>query len=317
MRAAMAAAEVGDDVYGEDPTVNRLQRVCAERLGLEAGLFVPSGTQSNLTALLTHCKRGDEYIAGQEAHTYRFEGGGAAALGGIQPQPLPFQADGTLCPAAVRSAIKPDDFHFARSRLVCLENTQGGKAIAPAYFTRMRALADRHGLALHLDGARLFNAAVALNVEASDIARHCESVSVCLSKGLGAPAGSVLCGSNEFIAEGRRWRKVLGGGMRQAGVLAAAGLYALERNCQRLAEDHRRAEQLAIRLRGFGLEVEQHTNMVFVSGIDTPRMVAHMAAGGVRVSGPRWVVHLDVDDEGIEQVVVAAAGLIDDPLRCP
>lgn len=305
----MAAAEVGDDVYGEDPTINRLQRVCAERLGLEAGLFVPSGTQSNLTALLTHCKRGDEYIAGQEAHTYRFEGGGAAALGGIQPQPLPFQDDGTLSLASVRSAIKPDDFHFARSRLVCLENTQGGKAVPPAYFAEMRALADGHGLALHLDGARLFNAAVALNVDASDFARHCDSVSVCLSKGLGAPAGSVLCGDAEFIAEGRRWRKVLGGGMRQAGVLAAAGLYALERNCQRLGDDHRRAEQLAEQLRRIGLNVERHTNMVFVSGVDTARMVAHMAAAGVRVSGARWVVHLDVDDEDIRRVVAAAAAL--------
>ena len=318
MRSAMAAAEVGDDVYGEDPTVNRLQHVCAERLGLEAGLFVPSGTQSNLTALLTHCGRGDEYIAGQEAHTYRFEGGGAAVLGGVQPQPLPFQDDGTLCPATVRAAIKPDDFHFARSRLICLENTQGGKAIPPAYFAEMRALADRHGLALHLDGARLFNATVALNVDAGDIARHCDSVSICLSKGLGAPAGSVLCGNAEFIDEGRRWRKVLGGGMRQAGVLAAAGLYALERNCQRLADDHCRADQLATGLRRHGLQVERHTNMVFVFGIDTARMVAHMAAGGVRVSGARWVVHLDVDDEGIERAVAAAAGLAAGaPVRCP
>ena len=309
MRTAMAAAEVGDDVYGDDPTVNRLERVCAERLQLEAGLFVASGTQSNLAALLTHCRRGDEYIAGQQAHTYRFEAGGAAVLGGIQPQPLPLRSDGTLCLAAVQGAIKPDDFHFARSRLVCLENTQGGKAISPAYFAKARELANRHGLAVHLDGARLFNATAALNVQASDFARHCDSVSICLSKGLGAPVGSVLCGSSEFIARARRWRKMLGGGMRQAGVLAAAGIYALEHNCRRLADDHHRAEHLAVGLRELGLNVERHTNMVFVADIDAAAMVAHMAAGGVRVSGSRWVVHLDVDDAGIRRTIAAAAGL--------
>ena len=306
----MAAATVGDDVYGEDPTVNRLQSVCAERLGFEAGLFVASGTQSNLAALLTHCGRGDEYIAGLDAHTYRFEGGGAAVLGGIQPQPLPFCDDGTLSLGAIEAAVKPDDFHFAKTKLVCLENTQGGKPIGLAYLASVRALAHRRGLRIHLDGARLFNASVMLRVDAESLARPCDSVSVCLSKGLGAPAGSVLCGNADFIEAARRWRKVLGGGMRQAGVLAAAGLYALSHNVDRLAEDHRRAEQLAAGLRNVGIEARQYTNMVFVGGVDSSAMVAHMAAAGVRVSGPRWVTHLDVDDAAIRRTVEAAKGLV-------
>ena len=311
MRRAMAAAAVGDDVYGEDPTVNRLQAVCAERLGFDAALFVPSGTQSNLTALLTHCQRGDEYLAGQDAHTYRYEAGGAAVLGGVQPHPLPFQADGTLALADIEAAVKPDDPHFAKTRLVCLENTQGGKPIAPAYFAAARALADRHSLRLHLDGARLFNAAVALGVDAVEIATHCHSVSVCLSKGLGAPVGSLLCGDNAFIAAARRWRKMLGGGMRQAGVLAAAGLFALENNVARLAADHERAARLATGLRKIGLAASNHTNMVFVTGLDAERMAAHMACAGVLVAGPRWVVHLDVDDHGIDRALEAAKGLAD------
>ena len=310
MRSAMAAATVGDDVYGEDPTVNRLQSACAEQLGFEAGLFVASGTQSNLAALLTHCGRGDEYIAGLDAHTYRFEGGGAAVLGGIQPQPLPFSDDGTLSLGAIEAAIKPDDFHFAKTKLVCLENTQGGKPIGPAYLASVRALADRRGLRVHLDGARLFNASVTLRVDAGSLARPCDSVSVCLSKGLGAPAGSVLCGNADFIEAARRWRKVLGGGMRQAGVLAAAGLYALSHNVDRLAEDHSRAEQLAAGLRNVGIEARQYTNMVFVSGVDSSAMAAHMAAAGVRVSGPRWVTHLDVDDAAIRRTIEAAKGLV-------
>ena len=310
MRSAMAAAEVGDDVYGEDPTINRLQSVCAETLGFEAGLFVASGTQSNLAALLAHCRRGDEYIAGHDAHTYRFEGGGAAVLGGIQPQPLPFRDDGTLSLQAIEAAIKPNDFHFAKTKLVCLENTQSGRPIGPAYLASVRELADRHGLRVHLDGARLFNAAIALGVDAEQLARHCDSVSVCLSKGLGAPAGSVLCADADFIDAARRWRKVLGGGMRQAGVLAAAGLYALAHNVARLAEDHRRAAQLAAGLRELGLGTRQHTNMIFVSGVDAATMVARMAAAGVCISGPRWVVHLDVDDSGIRRTLNAAKGLV-------
>lgn len=309
MRDAMASAQVGDDVYGEDPTVNRLESECAALLGLEAGLFVPSGTQSNLAALLAHCGRGDEYIAGQNAHTYRFEGGGAAAFGGIQPQPLPFRDDGTLDLQDVAAAIKPDDYHFAKTRLICLENTQDGKAVDPAYFADVRMLADQRGLKLHLDGARLFNAVVALRCSPRDFGQHCDSVSVCLSKGLGAPAGSVLCGSSSFVRDARRWRKVLGGGMRQAGVLAAAGLHALTHHVERLADDHRRARTLAEGLQGNGLSVEQHTNMVFVHGLDSASMVAHMASGGVRVSGSRWVVHMDIDDADIRHVVELAGAL--------
>ena len=309
MRDAMVSAQVGDDVYGEDPTVNRLESECATLLGLEAGLFVPSGTQSNLAALLAHCGRGDEYIAGQDAHTYRFEGGGAAAFGGIQPQPLPFQDDGTLDLKDIAAAIKPDDYHFAKTRLICLENTQGGKALDPAYFATVRKLADQHGLRLHLDGARLFNAVVALRRSPSDFGQYCDSVSVCLSKGLGAPAGSVLCGGSSFIGAARRWRKVLGGGMRQAGVLAAAGLYALTHHVERLADDHRRAILLAEGLGGKGLSAEQHTNMVFVHGLDAASMEARMARGGVRVSGSRWVVHMDVNDADIRHVVDVAGAL--------
>ena len=309
MRSAMASADVGDDVYGEDPTVNRLEHTCAERLGLEAGLFVASGTQSNLAALLTHCGRGDEYIAGQMAHTYRFEGGGAAVFGGIQPQPVPFEPDGTLDLDVVAAAIKPDDFHFARTRLVCLENTQAGKALPLPYLAQVRALAERRGLALHLDGARLFNAAVAQGVPAAEIAGHFDTVSVCLSKGLGAPVGSVLCGSAAFIDEARRWRKVLGGGMRQAGVLAAAGLVALERNIGRLAQDHQRAAALAEALAAHGLKAACHTNMVFVDDVPTARMVRVMGAAGVLVSGSRWVVHLDIDDADIGRIAGAASGL--------
>ena len=309
MRDAMASAEVGDDVYGEDPTVNRLESECATLLGLEAGLFVPSGTQSNLAALLAHCGRGDEYIAGQDAHTYRFEGGGAAVFGGIQPQPLPFRDDGTLDLREIEAAIKPDDYHFAKTRLICLENTQGGKALDPAYFARVRRLADQRGMRVHLDGARLFNAVVALGRSPSDFGQYCDSVSVCLSKGLGAPAGSVLCGGSGFVKAARRWRKVLGGGMRQAGVLAAAGLHALTHHIDRLADDHRRANVLAQGLRRKGLSAQQHTNMVFVEGLDTASMVAHMQKGGVRVSGIRWVVHLDVDDDDIHHVIDVAGAL--------
>ena len=309
MRQAMAEAVVGDDVYGEDPTVNQLERACSARLGFEAGLFVASGTQSNLAALLSHCGRGDEYIAGQDAHAYRFEGGGAAVLGGIQPQPLPFDADGTLPLDAIEAAIKPPDHHFAKTKLVCVENTQAGKPIPPTYLADARALAERHGLRLHMDGARLFNAATALDVPVDKLARHCDSVSVCLSKGLGAPAGSVLCGDAQLIDRAHRWRKVLGGGMRQAGILAAAGLYALEHNVERLREDHRRAARLAQGLREHGIAAACHTNMVFISGVDAKRMVGHMAAADVRVSGPRWVVHLDIDDADVERAIGAAEGL--------
>jgi threonine aldolase len=310
MRRAMADAEVGDDVYGEDPTVNALEAELAERLGFEAGLFLASGTQSNLTALLTHCGRGDEYIAGQAAHTYRFEGGGGAVLGGIQPQPLQEKADGRLDLSEVEAAIKPRDPHFARTRLLCLENTHTGRALPVEYGESARALCDRRGLALHLDGARLFNAAVALGVDAARVTGPFHSVSVCLSKGLGAPAGSVLLGSRAFVAEARRWRKVLGGGMRQAGVLAAAGRHALAHHVARLADDHARAAALA---RGLGDcpglqgRVRAATNMVFVDldGRTLERLRHHLEASRIRIRGPRWVLHLDVDDAGVERVLDA------------
>jgi threonine aldolase len=311
MRDAMARAEVGDDVYGEDPTVNALEALAAERLGFEASLFVPSGTMSNLTALLSHCGRGDEYIAGQQAHTYKYEGGGAAVFGGIQPQPLPFQEDGTIDLDSVEAAVKPNDFHFARTRLLCLENTLAGTALPLDYLPKARALCDRHGLALHLDGARLFNAAVAHGVPAAQIAAPCDSVSVCLSKGLGAPAGSVLCGDREFVERARRWRKMLGGGMRQSGILAAAGIHALTHHVDRLADDHARARRLAEALAtidAFAGRVRCATNMVFVD-LDARALSAmskHLAKHRVRVRGSRWVLHLDIDDAGVERVVDAA-----------
>ncbi|HEY5613273.1 MAG TPA: low-specificity L-threonine aldolase [Lysobacter sp.] len=314
MREAMASAEVGDDVYGEDPTVNALQQRLADDLGFDAGLFVPSGTQSNLLALMAHCQRGDEYLVGMEAHTYKYEGGGAAVLGSIQPQPLLHAADGTLPLDAVERAIKPLDAHFARTKLLCLENTWQGRALPLAYLAEARALCDRRGLALHLDGARLYNAAVASGVPAREIARHFDSVSVCLSKGLGAPVGSVLLGSAALIDDARRWRKVAGGGMRQAGILAAAGLHALDHHVARLADDHARAAMLAAALRGLpGLVVAgQHSNMVFIE-VPVERLPAlqrQMDAARVKVSigttpSIRLVTHLDVDDAGVQRTVDA------------
>ena len=314
MRKAMAHAEVGDDVYGEDPTVIALQQRIAADLGFEAALWCPTGTQANLVALMAHCARGDEYIVGMEAHTYKYEGGGAAVLGSIQPQPIPQADDGTLDLGAVERAIKPVDPHFARTRLLCLENTWMGRVLPMAYLKDARALCDRRGLALHLDGARLFNAAVASNVAAGGIARHFDSVSVCLSKGLGAPAGSVLAGSTVLIDHARRWRKVCGGGLRQAGILAAAGLHALDHHVARLADDHARAERLATGLRDTPtISVHaQHTNMVFIE-VAPERLkplAAHLDAHGIRASigylpQVRLVTHLDIDDAGIDRAIHA------------
>jgi threonine aldolase len=312
MRAVMAAADVGDDVYGEDPTVNRLEALAARMLGKEASLFVPSGTQSNLLALLSHCGRGDEYIVGQQGHTYKYEGGGAAVLGSIQPQPLDFEPDGTLDLAKVEAAIKPDDPHFAKSRLLCLENTQGGKVLPLDYLKRARAFCDRKGLSLHLDGARVFNAAVALGVPVTEISSQFDTVSVCLSKGLGAPVGSVLCGPAKLIAQARRWRKMLGGGMRQAGVLAACGIYALENNVERLAEDHENARRLAAGLaRAGGVTVVgggARTNMVFIelAPEKSLRLTEHLKTRGILVGGygqMRLVTHLDVSREDVDRFV--------------
>lgn len=313
MRRAMMDAAVGDDVFGDDPTVNRLQALLAERLGFEAGLFMPSGTQSNLTALITHCQRGDEVLVGQQAHTYRYEGGGAAVLGSIQPQPLEHEPDGSIALERIAAAIKPDDPHFARTRLLALENTIGGKVLPLPYQHAATDLAHERGLATHLDGARLFNAAVALGVAPQEVAAGFDSVSVCLSKGLGAPVGSVLLGSREFIGRARRPRKMLGGGLRQAGVLAAAGIFALEHHVARLAEDHANAQRLADGLRGIEeLTVDgPHTNMVFVSvpAASVGALEAFLHGRGVAVLARsptvRLVTHLDVDAAGIERAVAA------------
>ncbi len=312
MRAVMASASVGDDVFGDDPNVNALEAEVAALLGFEAGLFVPSGTQSNLIGVMTHCARGDEYIVGQEAHTYRYEAGGAAVLGSVQPQPIDNAPDGTLPLAAVESAIKPDDSHFARTKLVAIENTIGGRVLPPGYTQSLRELADRRGLKLHLDGARLWNAAVKQGTPPGEIARHFDSVSACLSKGLGAPVGSVLCGSRDFIAAARRWRKMLGGGMRQAGILAAAGRYAIARNIARLADDHALAQALAAGLSRYpALSVSSpQTNMVFV---DVPPSIAanfaaHLVTHDVLVTGStrqRWVTHLDVGPADVERALAA------------
>ena len=312
MRAAMAEAEVGDDVFGEDPTVNRLEAMSAERFGHEAALLVASGTQGNLLALLTHCGRGDEYICGQRAHNYRTEGGGAAALGGIQPQPVEVEADGTLDLDRVAAAIKPDDFHYARTRLLSLENTISGRVLPLDYMRAARALCDRHGLALHLDGARVFNAAVALGVEPVEIMSLFDSVSICLSKGLGCPAGTVLVGARDFIAEARRWRKVVGGGMRQVGFIAAAGIHALDHHVERLEADHANARRLADGLAHVdGIDVDHNavqTNMVFakVAPDRVEDFVSHCEQHQVLIrpiNPNRLVTHLDIDADGIDHAV--------------
>lgn len=312
MLDAMRRAPTGDDVYGEDPTVRLLEETLADRLGLAAGLFVPSGTMSNLLGLMAHCERGDEYIVGQQAHTYKYEGGGAAVLGSIQPQPIEMEADGSLDLDRVAAAIKPDDFHFARTRLLALENTMHGKVLPLAYLAEARAFTEVHGLGLHLDGARLFNAAVKLGCPAVEIAQHFDSVSVCLSKGLGAPVGSVLCGDRAFIARANRLRKMLGGGMRQAGVLAAAGLYALEHNVQRLEEDHQHAARLAAGLAGLGYRVEPvQTNIVYVQmGERAEALAAFCGERGIRLSAAprlRLVTHMDIHSQHIPVILESFA----------
>ncbi len=313
MREAMARAEVGDDVFGDDPTVNRLQAVCAKRFGMEAGLFFPSGTQSNLAALMAHCQRGEEVIVGQDAHTYHYEAGGMAVLGSIQPQPLTNRPDGSLDLAEVEAAIKPDDAHFAITRLLALENTIGGKVLARAYLADAVALARRRGLSTHLDGARIFNAAVRLGMPVDALCAGFDTVSVCLSKGLGTPAGTMLVGRRELIDRARRIRKMLGGTMRQVGILAAAGLHALEHHVERLAEDHANARRLGEGLARLGFAVDPvQTNMVFVAV--PPARVAelqrHLAAEDVVAlvgARTRLVTHLDVDAAGIERVLGAFA----------
>jgi threonine aldolase len=317
MREAMARAEVGDDVFGDDPTVNRLQAVCAERFGMEASLFFPSGTQSNLAALMAHCARGEECIVGQEAHTYRYEAGGMAVLGSIQPQPIQNRPDGTLDLAEVEAAIKPDDSHFAITKLLALENTIGGKALPRDYMARALELAARRRLSTHLDGARIFNASVKLGMPVDRLCAGFDTVSVCLSKGLGTPAGTILVGKREVITRARRVRKMLGGTMRQVGILAAAGLYALDHNVERLAEDHANAERLARGLASLGLKVEgPHTNMVFahIPAESVAGLKSHLESNGVvALVGPklRLVTHLDVDAAAIDRAVAVFASFFE------
>lgn len=308
MRAAMAAAEVGDDVFGDDPTVNLLEQKMAGVLGKDAALFVPSGTMSNLLALMSHCGRGDEFIAGQKAHLYVNEAGGAAVLGSIQPQPIAHQADGTMALEEIEGAIKPDDSHYARTRVITLENTFGGRVLPVSYMLAVADIARRHGLGLHLDGARAFNAAVQLGVDIAEFTAPFDTVSICLSKGLGAPVGSVLIGRQDLIDVARRHRKMLGGGLRQSGLLAAAGLYALEHNVARLADDHRRAKRLAQGLgRHSALTVSvPETNILWVDADRdiAERFDAYLVENGIGVIGnygkQRWVTHLDVTDDDVE-----------------
>jgi threonine aldolase len=319
MRAVMPLADVGDDVYGDDPTVNRLQDFGAELFGFEAGMFAPSGTQTNLIALMTHCGRGDEYLVGQEAHTYKYEGGGAAVLGSIQPQPIANQPDGSIALDDIAAYIKPDDMHFARTRLLALENTIGGRVLGAGYMAAATAFAHEKGLATHLDGARICNAAVKQGISLTDSVKGFDTVSVCLSKGLGAPVGSLLLGPKAFIEQGKRWRKMLGGGMRQAGVIAAAAHYAIEHNVARLADDHANAARLAEGLRAIeGLTVDTPQTNIFYIHMDPAAcdgLRAAMAREQIRATvGPhtRLVTHLNVSADDVEKVIRVIAAYFSD-----
>ncbi|ROR11233.1 low-specificity L-threonine aldolase [Erwinia sp. JUb26] len=309
MLEAMMTAETGDDVYGDDPTVNLLEAEAAELSGKEAALFLPTGTQANLVALLCHCQRGEEYIVGQLAHNYKYEAGGAAVLGSIQPQPILAVGDGTLPLDVVAQFIKPDDLHFAMTRLLSLENTHNGKVLPLSYLQQAWEFTRQRGLALHIDGARIFNAAVALNVPLEEISRYCDTLTICLSKGLGAPVGSLLCGSAEFIQRARRWRKMTGGGLRQAGILAAAGRYALQNNIERLREDHDNAAWLAGALREIGVDVTRHdTNMLFLRlpEAQIATLGPWMRERGILLSPgavTRLVTHLDVSRDALQTLV--------------
>lgn len=320
MREAMYRAEVGDDVFGEDPTVNRLEAMAAERMGKEAALFVVSGTMANLVSLLTHCGRGHEIIVGDLAHTFLYEQGGSAALGGIHVHTLRNQPDGTLDLQEIEGAIRADNIHFPRTRLICLENTHnrcGGVPLTPEYTDAVGDLARRHGLAVYLDGARIFNAAVALGVDVRELTRGVDTVSFCLSKGLCAPVGSLVCGTRDFIAEARRNRKIVGGGMRQAGIIAAAGIVALEQMVDRLAEDHENARRLALGLAeipGISIDPAQvRTNIVIfdlVAERPTPaEFAARLSADGVKVLALgeriRLVTHYGIDAADIDKALVA------------
>jgi threonine aldolase len=326
MREAICRAELGDDVFGEDPTVNRLEQVAAERVGKEAALLVPSGTMGNLASILTHCGRGAEVILGDQCHTFIYEAGGIAALGGVHPRPLPNQPDGTLRLEAIEAAIRPDNVHFPRTRLICLENTHNrcsGAVLTPEYMAQVAALARRHGLAVHLDGARIFNAAVALNVDVRDLTREVDSLSFCLSKGLAGPVGSVICGSAAFIAEARRTRKILGGGMRQAGILAAAGIVALGEMVERLREDHDNAARLArgiAQIEGLSVDLARvQTSIVYIDvtrgGLVAEELVKQLGGAGVKVlsTGPtrlRAVTHYGITADDIDQTLLALTGVM-------
>ncbi len=309
MLEAMMAAPVGDDVYGDDPTVNELQRYAAELSGKEAALFLPTGTQANLVALLSHCERGEEYIVGQGAHNYLYEAGGAAVLGSIQPQPIDASPDGSLPLDKVAGKIKPDDIHFARTRLLSLENTHNGKVLPREYLKEAWHFTREKGLALHVDGARIFNAVVEYGCPLKEITQYCDTFTICLSKGLGTPVGSLLVGSHEYIRRANRWRKMTGGGMRQAGILAAAGLYALKNNVERLKEDHSNAAWLAAQLQEIGADVMRHdTNMLFVRvGEENAAALGEfMQARGVLLNASpitRIVTHLDVSRAQLEALV--------------
>ena len=321
MRRVMAEADVGDDVYGDDPTVNDLEQWAAERHNFEAAVFCSSGTQANLLGILSHCERGDEYLCGQNAHNYRYEAGGAAVLGSVQPQPIENLPDGSLPFDKLQQAIKPDDSHFARTRLLSLENTIGGKVLSLDYMTAAKNFAERNGLQLHLDGARAYNASVALGVDIVEIAKPFDSMTICLSKGLGAPVGSLLFGQKDFIAKARRLRKMLGGGMRQVGILAAAGKMALTENVDRLAEDHDNARYLAQQINTLpGLSSAAHevqTNIVFLDAhadLNMPEIAAALKAQGVLITPAyqrmRLVTHLDVGRSEIDRLIEALAELL-------
>lgn len=309
MLEAMMAAPVGDDVYGDDPTVNELQRYAAELAGKEAALFLPTGTQANLVALLSHCERGEEYIVGQGAHNYLYEAGGAAVLGSIQPQPIDATPDGSLPLDKVAAKIKPDDIHFARTRLLSLENTHNGKVLPREYLKEAWHFTREKGLALHVDGARIFNAVVEYGCPLKEITQYCDTFTICLSKGLGTPVGSLLVGSHEYIKRANRWRKMTGGGMRQAGILAAAGLFALKNNVDRLKEDHANAAWLAAQLQEIGADVMRHdTNMLFVrvGEQNAAALGEFMQARGVLLNASpitRIVTHLDVSRAQLEELV--------------
>ena len=317
MKQAMVDAELGDDVFSSDPTVNRLEAVVAERLGKEAALFVTSGTQSNLSALLSHCQRGEEYIAGDLSHIYGHEAGGGAVFGSIQPQTVPMMADGLPDPVAIELAVKPDDNHYPISRLLCIENTMDGKVQSIDRMDEAVSVGRKHGLSIHLDGARMWNASVALGVSGAELTAGFDSVSMCLSKWLGTPAGSVLSGSADFIGRARRWRKMLGGGMRQSGMLAAAGLHALDHHIDRLADDHDRAERLVKGLAEIpAISItSQDTNMVWIEiDSDGPALQETLLAQGIETligagspASCRLVCHLDITDDDVETTIGAFA----------